>query len=80
MQVSHISQRACYGPVATTTTCPEAAKENGGPGSISEQLLDTRPDVTLGGGSATFAETATAGKWAGKTLASSRRRNVATTT
>ena len=38
-------------------------------GSISEQLLDTRPDVTLGGGSATFAETATAGKWAGKTLA-----------
>ncbi len=49
--------------------CPEAAKENGGPGSISEQLLDTRPDVTLGGGSATFAETATAGEWAGKTLA-----------
>ena len=69
VQVSHISQRACYGPVVTSTRCPEAAKENGGPGSISEQLLDTRPDVTLGGGSATFAETATAGEWAGKTLA-----------
>ncbi|MET0998808.1 MAG: alkaline phosphatase [Marmoricola sp.] len=68
VQVSHISQRSCYGPVATTAKCPEAAKENGGPGSISEQLLDTRPDVTLGGGSATFAETATAGTWAGKTL------------
>jgi alkaline phosphatase len=69
VQVSHISQRSCYGPVATTKTCPEAAKENGGRGSITEQLLDTRPDVTLGGGSATFAETATAGSWKGKTLA-----------
>jgi alkaline phosphatase len=69
VQVSHISHRACYGPVATTARCPEAAKENGGRGSISEQLLDARPDVTLGGGSATFAETATAGKWAGRTLA-----------
>ncbi|MCW2846899.1 MAG: phoA [Marmoricola sp.] len=68
VEVSHISQRSCYGPVATTKTCPEAAKENGGRGSISEQLLTTRPDVTLGGGSTTFAETATAGAWKGKTL------------
>lgn len=68
VEVSHISARSCYGPVATTKTCPEAAKENGGRGSISEQLLDTRPDVTLGGGSTTFAEKATAGKYAGKTL------------
>ncbi|MCW2844366.1 MAG: phoA [Nocardioides sp.] len=68
VQVSHISQRSCYGPVKTTSTCPEAALENGGPGSITEQLLDTRPDVTLGGGAATFAETATAGQWQGKTL------------
>jgi alkaline phosphatase len=68
VEVSHISQRSCYGPVATSTTCPEAAKENGGPGSISEQLLDTRPDVTMGGGSTTFAEVAKAGKWQGKTL------------
>ncbi|OZG61817.1 alkaline phosphatase [Bifidobacterium lemurum] len=29
-------------------------KENGGIGSISEQLLDTRADVTIGGGSAYF--------------------------
>ncbi|WP_082574535.1 MULTISPECIES: alkaline phosphatase [unclassified Nocardioides] len=69
VQVSHISQRSCYGPVKTTTTCPEAAKENGGLGSITEQLLDTRPDVTLGGGATTFAETATAGTYAGQTLA-----------
>ncbi len=69
VQVAHISARSCYGPVRTSTTCPEAALENGGPGSITEQLLDTRPDVTLGGGAATFAETATAGDYAGMTLA-----------
>ncbi len=68
VEVSHISQRSCYGPVATTAKCPEAARENGGRGSITEQLLDTRPDVTLGGGSRTFGETATAGRWKGKTL------------
>ena len=68
VQVSHISARSCYGPVKTTASCPEAALENGGPGSITEQLLDTRPDVTLGGGAATFAETATAGEWQGQTL------------
>lgn len=68
VQVAHISNRACYGPARTSTTCPEAALENGGPGSITEQLLKTRPDVTLGGGAATFEETATAGRYAGQTL------------
>ena len=68
VEVSHISQRSCYGPVVTSTKCPEAAKENGGRGSISEQLLDTRPDVTMGGGTTTFAETAKAGQWKGQTL------------
>lgn len=68
VQISHISQRSCYGPVKTSTTCPEFAKEKGGLGSIAEQLLDARPDVTMGGGSATFAETAKAGRWSGKTL------------
>jgi alkaline phosphatase len=69
VQVSHISARSCYGPTKTSTTCPEAALENGGPGSITEQMLKTRPDVTLGGGAATFAETAKAGEYAGRTLA-----------
>jgi alkaline phosphatase len=68
VQVSHISARSCYGPDQTSTTCPEAALENGGLGSITEQLLDTRPDVTLGGGSETFEQTAKAGEWQGKTL------------
>ncbi|WP_084614451.1 alkaline phosphatase [Nakamurella lactea] len=68
VQIAHISARGCYGPVKTSASCPEAALENGGPGSITEQLINTRPDVTLGGGAATFAETATAGHYAGRTL------------
>lgn len=68
VQIAHISLRSCYGPDQTSTTCPEAALENGGLGSITEQLLDTRPDVTLGGGSATFAQRARAGDWQGQTL------------
>ncbi len=67
-EIAHVSARSCYGPTATTKTCPEAALENGGLGSISEQLLNVRPDVTLGGGSKTFTEAAVAGPWAGKTL------------
>ncbi len=68
VQVSHISARSCYGPVATAKTCPEASLANGGLGSITEQLIDTRPDVTLGGGAATFAETADFGRYRGQTL------------
>lgn len=68
VQVAHVTARSCYGPAATTKTCPTNAKENGGAGSITEQLLDTRPDVSLGGGAKTFAETATAGRWKGLTL------------
>jgi alkaline phosphatase len=68
VQIAHVTSRSCYGPNVTATTCPANAKENGGQGSIAEQLLDTRPDVTLGGGAATFAEQAKAGAWTGKTL------------
>ncbi|MFY0408046.1 alkaline phosphatase [Solicola sp. PLA-1-18] len=68
VQVSHVTARSCYGPTATSKTCPTNALENGGAGSISEQLLKTRPDVTLGGGSTTFAEKAVAGRYAGLTL------------
>jgi alkaline phosphatase len=68
VQVSHISARSCYGPDQTTTTCTSEALENGGLGSITEQLLNTRPDVTLGGGAATFTQKASAGEWQGRTL------------
>jgi alkaline phosphatase len=65
---AHVTNRSCYSPSSTTSTCPSNALENGGLGSISEQLLDTRPDITLGGGSKSFEEKAKAGQWAGKTL------------
>src|SRR6478752_9568344 len=68
VQIAHVTLRSCYGPVATTANCPENALEKGGAGSITEQLLSTRPDVTLGGGSATFTQTAAAGSYQGKTL------------
>lgn len=68
VQVAHVAQRKCYGPKATSEKCPENALENGGAGSITEQLLATRADVTLGGGWETFGETATAGEYQGQTL------------
>lgn len=66
-QISHVSARGCYGP-DTMASCPTETLEAGGLGSISEQLLNVRPDVTLGGGSASFTQTAKAGPWEGKTL------------
>jgi len=68
VQVASVTGRKCYGPSSTTQKCPTNALENGGEGSISEQLLDTRPDVTLGGGATTFDEKAVAGPWKDKTL------------
>ncbi|MFG6092759.1 alkaline phosphatase [Enterobacter soli] len=66
--VSHVTSRKCYGPSVTSEKCPTNALEKGGKGSITEQLLNARADVTLGGGAKTFAETAIAGDWQGKTL------------
>lgn len=65
---SHVTSRKCYGPEKTSELCPTNAAEQGGKGSISEQLLKTRPDVTLGGGAKSFAEVAKAGEYQGKTL------------
>ena len=66
--VSHVTDRSCYGPVAVSTTCPTNAKENGGAGSISEQLVQTRADIVLGGGSKSFDEVVKAGPFAGRTV------------
>ncbi|SFT40512.1 alkaline phosphatase [Kosakonia arachidis] len=66
--VSHVISRRCYGPTVTSEKCAVNALEKGGKGSITEQLLNARADVTLGGGAKTFGETATAGEWQGKTL------------
>ncbi|MGL5527136.1 MAG: alkaline phosphatase [Plesiomonas shigelloides] len=66
--MAHVTARKCYGPEATSKLCPTNALENGGKGSITEQMLQTRPDVTLGGGMKTFREVSKAGAGQGKTL------------
>ena len=66
VQVAHVDARSCYGP--DSTTCGDDALTAGGLGSISEQMLDTRADVVLGGGLASFQQTAKAGQWNGQTL------------
>lgn len=66
--IAHVTSRKCYGPEKTSEVCPSNALENGGKGSIAEQLLAARADVTFGGGEKTFNETARAGKYQGKTL------------
>lgn len=66
--VAHVSSRKCYGLEKTSELCSPQALENNGCGSIAEQLLAARADVTLGGGGKTFAEQATTGQWQGKSL------------
>ncbi|MDP0519718.1 alkaline phosphatase [Serratia marcescens] len=66
--VSHVTSRKCYGPEETSEKCATNALENGGRGSITEQLLKTRADVTLGGGAKSFNQLAKSGEWQGKSL------------
>ncbi|MBN5357653.1 alkaline phosphatase [Serratia ureilytica] len=66
--VSHVISRKCYGPKETSEKCAANALENGGRGSITEQLLKTRADVTLGGGAKSFNQLAKSGEWQGKSL------------
>lgn len=70
---AHVTHRKCYGPESTTLKCPKEAAEAGGPGSITEQLIRARADVTLGGGMASFREAAKGGEFAGKTLIDAAR-------
>jgi alkaline phosphatase len=65
---AHVTDRKCYGPEETALKCPTNALEKGGLGSISEQLLNTRADITLGGGAKSFEQKAAAGQWQGQTL------------
>ena len=67
-QFAHITERDCYGPQEMADDCPDETLEKGGPGSVTEQLLAGRPDVTMGGGAETFAQTATGGDYRGKPL------------
>lgn len=66
--MAHVTSRKCYGPEKTSELCAGNALEQGGKGSISEQILKTRADVVLGGGAKSFNEVAKAGDYQGKTL------------
>ncbi|OKP01654.1 alkaline phosphatase [Xenorhabdus eapokensis] len=65
---AHITHRNCYGPKETSKYCTTDALENGGKGSITEQLLTARADVTLGGGAKSFTQQSRSGANKGKTL------------
>lgn len=71
--MSHISLRGCKGPVKASRDCSREAVENGGPGSISEQMLATRPDVIMGGGAKYMDEEIRAGEHQGKTVLQSAK-------
>ncbi|MGC3953856.1 MAG: alkaline phosphatase [Propionicimonas sp.] len=69
VESAHVSTRRCYGPDDTKgTVCPTDAVSAGGLGSISEQIVKTRADVTLGGGAASFNDVIWDGGDAGKTV------------
>ncbi|MEJ6550392.1 alkaline phosphatase [Corynebacterium sp. USCH3] len=67
VQAAHVDQRKCYGP-EDAEACGDDLLDKGGKGSISEQYLESRADVTLGGGAESFTQKAKAGEWEGKTL------------
>lgn len=64
---AHVAARKCYGP-EDKEKCGDDLLENGGRGSISEQIIETRADVTLGGGMKAFTQVAQAGDYKGKAL------------
>ncbi len=70
---AHVVQRKCYGPKSVSEICPQNALENGGLGSISEQMLKTRPDIILGGGKASFMENIKAGEYKGQSVLDSAK-------
>jgi alkaline phosphatase len=67
---SHVVNRDCKGPDAMATCAV-----NDGAGSIAEQLVQTRPDVLLGGGRQFFDQTVKAGRYQGLTVAQQAQVN-----
>ena len=64
---SHVVSRNCKGP-QSMTDCAVNDITNGGKGSIAEQLVQTKPDVLLGGGGQYFDQTVQAGTYKGLTV------------
>ncbi len=71
---SHVVSRDCKGP-QSMSACPGGAKEDGGAGSIAEQMISTRADVNLGGGRQYFDQTVQAGRYRGLTVAQQAQVN-----
>jgi alkaline phosphatase len=71
---SHVVSRDCKGPDAMAP-CPTNDKVNGGAGSIAEQMVQTKPDLMLGGGAQYFDQTVKAGRYAGLTVAQQAQTN-----
>lgn len=65
VEAAHVASRKCYGP-EDEEKCGDDLKEKGGRGSISEQIVETRADVTLGGGAEAFNQTIREGEGKGK--------------
>ena len=67
--MAHIVARGCQGPL-DMAACPQDRKSVGGPGSITEQAIDHRVDVLLGGGKARFDQVIPVGEgpFAGQTV------------
>ena len=78
---SHINARDCQDPTAMAK-CPTARKSVGGLGSVAEQLVDTKVDVLLGGGSARYDKPLEDGSESVLSYAKSKKgyRSVATAT
>lgn len=64
---AHVNHRKCGGP-QTMEKCPQYRKSAGGLGSISEQLVDNKVDLLLGGGRLTFAQKIDGGAHIGRTV------------
>lgn len=62
-----VKQRACYSP-SRVEQCGDDALDKGGAGSISEQHISTRADLTMGGGAEYFDDEILAGEYEGQTV------------
>ena len=54
---SHVVDRGCQGPAEHGRAARRTPIENGGAGSIAEQMVDTTPDILMGGGGGRFDQT-----------------------
>lgn len=66
-QFAHVTGRKCYGR-KKPVKCEVPMHWKRGRGSITEQMIEGRADVTLGGGAASFSQVAKAGEWKDQSL------------